>query len=321
MMTVSLIIPIYNVSNYIERCLNSAFGQSYPHIEYILIDDASTDDSIIKAKRLIENCVRNDKIVLVTHKHNLGLSEARNTGVHNSTGEYLFFLDSDDELPKDAISKLVECCLNQKDRKIDVVMGGLMKTGVKKEIESPTKLSLEVLSDINLIRSTFFKKQWPEIACNKLIHRTVFKNKSLYFEKDLLHEDTLWSFKLAVNIECIALIKDVTYIYHIHSGSISQSKGIRNFDCIQKILDYIVDYSIRNSLYKEYPTINTYLIDLYYFFFKEINKSSLSKTEKANFLGNIKQSLKKLERVNVNFGLVSQIKRILIKMYLLIVKA
>ena len=100
MFKVSIIIPIYKVESYIERCITSVLRQTYRNLEVILVDDCTPDSSMEIAKAVInenQNCGMN--FVFLKHDHNFGLSAARNTGINAATGDYLFFLDSDDELP------------------------------------------------------------------------------------------------------------------------------------------------------------------------------------------------------------------------------
>ena len=97
-MKVSIIIPVYNVSLYIERCIKSVMSQTYQDIECILVNDATPDDSIAIAERLIADYNGTIQFRILNHEHNKGQSTARNTGIDASTGDYLYFLDSDDEI-------------------------------------------------------------------------------------------------------------------------------------------------------------------------------------------------------------------------------
>ena len=97
MLKVSIIVPVYNVAPYITRCLNSIYNQSYPNIEVIIIDDCGTDNSMT----IINSYLTSEQhaITKVIHHHqNQGISSARNTGINNANGEYLYFIDSDDYL-------------------------------------------------------------------------------------------------------------------------------------------------------------------------------------------------------------------------------
>ena len=108
-MRVSIIIPVYNVEPYIERCIESVLCQTYRELEVILVDDSSPDCSMDLARKCIDNSNRNKlDIIHLRHDHNLGLSAARNTGIEAATGDYLFFLDSDDWITDNCISLLVQ---------------------------------------------------------------------------------------------------------------------------------------------------------------------------------------------------------------------
>ena len=91
---ISVIIPVYNVENYIEKCLNSIVNQTYNNLEIIIIDDGSTDNSIAIAEKIAEN----DKRIRIISQVNQGVSSARNLGLDNASGEYILFIDSDDWL-------------------------------------------------------------------------------------------------------------------------------------------------------------------------------------------------------------------------------
>lgn len=120
-MLISIIIPVYNVSSYIERCLQSVMRQSYIEIECLLVDDASPDDSIEKCERLIAAYTGPIRFSVLHHEHNRGLSAARNTGTESATGDYILYLDSDDALTDDCIETLVapvRC-----DASIEMVVG------------------------------------------------------------------------------------------------------------------------------------------------------------------------------------------------------
>ena len=266
MMKVSLIIPIYNVSNYIERCLKSAFNQTYKNIEYILVDDASPDDSIIKAWDIIDKYPNKDVKVTV-HSQNKGLSAARNTGVRESTGEYIYFLDSDDALPLDAISVLISYVSAIKP---DFVVGEF-------DIISPYKsnyhkLNLSdglLLNDNKSISNAFFSHKWYETACGKLLKRELFFEKGCWFYEGILHEDILWSFNLAILAVSMIACTKPTYQYYINSNSITQNKSDRNFDSMEivfaEIIKIIEEKNIRLSSY-----LVDYLANQKIYFFKEL---------------------------------------------------
>ena len=126
MIRVSIIIPAYNAARLIDRSLESALRQTYPAIEYVVVDDCSTDDTAERVERLRQASDRRDAVKLVRHERNRGVAAARNSGLHAATGDYIYFLDSDDELPPDAIATLV--ALVDETSPVDLVLGAVEVT-------------------------------------------------------------------------------------------------------------------------------------------------------------------------------------------------
>ena len=120
-MKVSIIVPVYNVSNYIVKCLDSIIAQTFHSIECILVDDCGHDDSIEKAQRYINQYSGHISFMIIHHNKNKGLSGARNTGINISTGDYLFFLDSDDAITPNCIETLMS--LAEKYPMADFIQG------------------------------------------------------------------------------------------------------------------------------------------------------------------------------------------------------
>lgn len=115
---VSVVVPVYNVSSYLEQCLDSVVNQTYKNLEIILVDDGSTDDSGAICDRYAEK----DSRIQVIHKENGGLSSARNVGLERITGEWALFIDSDDWIELNTLELLFE----QKDERSEIVEFGLM---------------------------------------------------------------------------------------------------------------------------------------------------------------------------------------------------
>jgi glycosyltransferase involved in cell wall biosynthesis len=123
---VSVIVPVYQVSDYVERCIRSVMAQTYTDIECIIVDDATRDDSIDKCEALIKEYDGPIQFRIIHHEQNRGLSVARNTGFDAANGEYVYFLDSDDYITPDCIEKLVSVVKD--DPTIEMVQGNsLMK--------------------------------------------------------------------------------------------------------------------------------------------------------------------------------------------------
>ena len=119
---ISVVVPVFNVAPYVERCIHSIIAQSYPAAECIIVEDASLDDSFNICLRLIDGYSGPTKFIILHHQQNRVLSAARNTGTDAATGDYIYYVDSDDELTPDCLEKLIAPVLNNDD--IEMVMGG-----------------------------------------------------------------------------------------------------------------------------------------------------------------------------------------------------
>lgn len=223
-MKVSIIIPVYNVSTYIERCLDSVRNQSYNNLEIIIVDDGSTDNSMEIVTRYVKQYnLSNTKIL--SHTHNKGLSAARNTGLKVATGDYVYFLDSDDSLTLDCLSNLVPfaktlCC--------DFVIGNYIIESYSdndREYPALTQRTGLLLNNKEIFRS-YSKGQWYMMAWNKLCNREFLLTNNMLFNEGILHEDVIWSFKLACKASSMYIIEKATYIYRIHPASIMTGTSI-----------------------------------------------------------------------------------------------
>lgn len=227
MKPVSVVIPVYNVSAYIERCIRSVMNQTYNDFECILVDDATPDDSIAIAERMIAEYDGPIQFKMIHHKHNRGLSAARNTGTDAATGDYILYVDSDDAITSDCIEKLMAPFLN--DDSIEIVMGNaewIYEASVPQSPQVP-KHGNKDLRDNETIRHCFFDKKCIEKAAwNKLISRKFLKNHGLSFKEGALWEDTLWMFYVMKHLSHLCLIKDVTYLYTKRLGSITANTDI-----------------------------------------------------------------------------------------------
>lgn len=158
-MKVSIIVPIYNVEQYIEECLNSIYNQELADFEVLCIDDKGNDKSIEKVRKFVSiNNITNLKII--EHNENKGISEARNTGIKNAKGKYICFLDSDDMLIKGGLKQLIE---QAEKNDLDIIEGRIeekYETKFKIELDEKykNKKSTEVLSGDEYFAEQCYKK-------------------------------------------------------------------------------------------------------------------------------------------------------------------
>lgn len=225
-MKVSIIIPVYNVAPYIKRCLDSVASQTYTgYIECILIDDCATDDSIKIAKQWIKEYIGNIHFTTFRHSENQGQSAARNTGIKVASGEYVFFLDSDDAITPDCISILVR--LAEKYPKADFVQGdmvqglpGLTVLQLKHDIPEYAK---DMASKSRLIFASTMTS-----PCNKLIQKSFITSNSLYFPVGIFHEDLYWLYFVEKHTREVAFTNTGTYCYYANEGSTMNSISKEN---------------------------------------------------------------------------------------------
>lgn len=214
----SIIVPVYNVAPYIERCLKSVMQQSYDgELECLIVDDCGTDDSIPIAKRMIEAYTGPIRFEILHHEHNRGLSAARNTGTDAAKGDYIFYLDSDDELTLDCIEKLALPI--ERDPRVEMVQGNHR---VFSDTLSIGRISQEEeFSSSKEVRDCFFDKNvLRDMAWNKLISKRFLMDHGLYFKADVLHEDFQWIFYVVKWLQHLYTLPDVTYHYYVRPLSI-----------------------------------------------------------------------------------------------------
>lgn len=217
---VTIVIPVYNVSDYIERCIKSVMNQTYSDIECILVDDATPDDSIEKCESLIAEYNGPIKFSIIHHQKNRGLSAARNTGTDAATGEYLYYLDSDDEITSDCIEKLLRIMID--DNSIDMVQGNhIEKKNGHQLVYFKGTSSVKLSSNLEVYKHYFDNHHIVCSAWNKLMKRSFVERFKLYFRDGLLYEDRLWIFYVKKHIENFYISKDITYIYHVRPNSIT----------------------------------------------------------------------------------------------------
>lgn len=240
---VTIIIPVYNVSAFIERCLLSVIRQTYEAIECIIVDDATEDDSIVKCEDLINSykgiiCFR-----ILHHEHNRGLSAARNTGTSASTGDWVFYLDSDDELTEDCIENLMSPVARNAD--IQMVMGNVELFEGNPPVLCLAQKALipeSEFTSLGTVRDFFFRsKDFLGNAWNKLISKSFLIQNQLIFKEGIIYEDLLWHFFVQKNLSHLYIVPDVTYHYYrrpysITSGGTSRKNILLNRGIVYEVI-------------------------------------------------------------------------------------
>lgn len=253
-MDISIIIPVYNVENYIMDCLISVVNQSIDgSLECILVDDCGSDNSWKIVETFIENYDGNVVFKLVRHEKNKGLSGARNTGIRNAVGDYVYFLDSDDTITEDCLESLSQPL---REFSYDFVFANHNYI-CDYDISIPLSIPEGPIKDARLIRK-YYRDGWFVLAWNKLINRQFLINNKLYFEEGLIHEDELWSFKVAcvANSMYVVNAKTYNYLYNNPQSITSDKDSLRHFhaytEVLKKEIEYLRESKHSNDLYLYY---------------------------------------------------------------------
>jgi glycosyltransferase involved in cell wall biosynthesis len=222
---VSIIIPIYNVEDYVRECLQSVLKQTYTQYEVLLINDGSTDKSASICDAFIKQNPQNFKLI---HKTNGGLSDSRNLGIKNAEGIYLIFLDSDDYVSPFMLEKLVASLVQNNS---DIACCGITEvTETGDKIRSiPANSVLDPGSYSFISEPCVFSKSLPN-ACNKIFKKTLFIENNVEFPKGLWYEDLATIPKLFYYANSISIIDDELYNYRYRQGSITKTYSLKILD-------------------------------------------------------------------------------------------
>ena len=222
---ISIIVPVYNVKEYLNDCVESIINQTYKDIEILLVDDGSTDSS----GNICEELAQKDQRIRVFHQTNQGLSSARNLGIDNSKGDFLAFVDSDDSIHPQMIEILLGL-INKYDAELSVCgfervyENDSILYSEFKNIDSYCKTSRQVLSNLG-------EDVNPIVAWNKLYRRELFE--SLRYEVGRVHEDEIIIHRLIDRTKLIAFTDVKLYYYYCRAtsitGSVLSEKRIMDF--------------------------------------------------------------------------------------------
>ena len=236
MIKVSVIVPFFNVENYIEKCLKSLVSQTLADIEIILVNDGSEDKSEEIAKKFVETYP--DKITYLK-KENGGLSDARNYAIPKARGEYIAFLDSDDYVE---INMYEEMYNKAKKENLDYVECDFLW-------EYPDKV-LESKGNIYDNKKEMFIHT-RVVAWNKLIKREIIQQNKIEFPKGFRYEDVEFFYKLLPNIQNYGILEKPFIHYVQRENSISNVQNTRTKEIID-VLGHVIDYYKTNNLFAEY---------------------------------------------------------------------
>jgi glycosyltransferase involved in cell wall biosynthesis len=256
----SIIVPIYNVEDYLQRCIESLINQSYRNIEIILVNDGSPD----KCPQICDNYANNDNRIRVIHKKNGGLSDARNFGLKEAKGEYVIFVDSDDYIEIatcEEINKIIS-----KVSIVDIVASNLkIKTnkGFKKFVYSSIQENAPINGSV-FLKTQLKNKTMFMSACRNIYRRLFLIDNELYFKVRILHEDEQWTPRVFLKAESVVFTGYAHYIRVIREGSITRrrDKTQNAIDLMETVKELSIIYaSLDDNELKR--LLNNYLVMLY----------------------------------------------------------
>ena len=267
MILISVIVPVYNVDNYLRKCIDSLIVQTLKDIEIILVNDGSTDESI----DICEEYKLKDNRIKVIHKENGGLSDARNKGIDIAKGKYISFVDSDDWINPQMLEKLY---ILASKYEADIVQGDYIKAYdediiVNNMSENIIKYNAEQILD-ELYSGNYTKNI---VVWNKIYKRELFND--IRFPKGKLHEDEFTTYKILHKANLIIDSNIPIYYYRQREGSIMNSDfNIKRLDLLEALKER-KEYFIQNGLGKLSCKTEAKLCSLIKIFYIKIHSSNI----------------------------------------------
>lgn len=249
---VSVVVPIYNVEKYLDRCVQSIVEQTYSNLEIILVDDGSTDGS----PAMCDAWKTKDPRIQVVHKTNAGLGMARNTGIECATGKYIFFFDSDDYIDLTLVEK---CVLDAQKHGSQVVVFGRSevyddgKIVEKKVDDRRLVFQNESVPDELLPRLFTYELGFGVSAWGKMYRLDVLRQQKLSFrsEREIISEDAYFMLELLTRVETVSVVPECLYFYCKRSGSLSRvyrkDRQKRNDDFLAQCTAYAQSHQLNDK--------------------------------------------------------------------------
>lgn len=258
---VSVIVPVYGVEKYIDKCIKSLFSQTFDDIEYIIVNDCTKDSSMEIVSRVLEEYPnRRKQVQIINHEENKGLMYTRRTGYKNATGDYFIFCDSDDYMPENAVEILYGSIV---ESSVDIVFSNFVRH--ENGTDYPSKRSSEICHNVDDAYKNLIQKKTKTYLWGNIYSRHLFEYDYDYIPNQTINEDFILLVQILNHCESFKFIDDYLYYYIINSdsstGSFTYSRFLQELRAIEWMLDYFKgnkyeDYSIVNAIKR----INTLLI-------------------------------------------------------------
>ena len=280
MKKISVIVPVYNVEQYLRRCLDSLVNQTLNDIEIIVVNDGSPDDS----QAIIDEYACKYENIRAFKKANGGLSDARNFGLEYVTGEYVAFVDSDDYVQKDMYEKMYS---KAKENDFDIVVCDLNYVYPGKLMEVNSHIKNDT-TDIKKSMINIYPAAW-----NKLYKRNLFDH-DVRFKKGVWFEDVEFLYRLLPYVKSIGVVKEPFYQYVQREGSITSTVN-------KKIYDYISNWNGIIDYYKEHDLFDEYKEELEYCYVRYIYATFVKQASRYDYSDYLDAVDIAIENVNKQF--------------------
>lgn len=270
MSKVSIIVPVYNAKDYILRCVDSLVNQTYKDIEIILVNDGSLDNSI----ELVNEKYDDDRIIIV-NQENMGSGQARNNGIKKATGDYLFFVDSDDFIDKNTIMIMMNKMVSDK---VNLVICDYYKY-----FDNQNKTHINNIPNYDSNNDKQSVIGMPGAVC-KLFKKEIFDKYDINFLPGVYFEDNaIIPFVCAVSGKYAYVNKPLYYYYQREGSALNKIEYNEGYEAIFDSLNYLYDK------FDKYDIINKYNQELEYIFIEYLLHASNLRFLKFNKLDNIKR--------------------------------
>lgn len=279
---VSIIVPVYNVEKYLDKCLNSLINQTLKDIEIIIVNDGSPDNS----QAIIDKYKNKYSNIKAYTKKNEGLSSARNYGMKYAKGEYISFIDSDDYIEYNMYEKMYK---KAKEHDFDIVTCDLTYIYEDKKVYCSSNIKKDLFNkkEIKKIMTNIYPAAW-----NKIYKRKLLQNTKINFKIGVWFEDVEFLYRLLPHINTIGTINESFVNYVQRKGNITSTFDKRLYHCIDNwngIIDYYKESKLYNEYYKELEY--NYVRYLYATFIKR----AINYKDKTKYLSAVKEAKKNVK--------------------------
>lgn len=285
---ISIIVPVYNVDKYLNRCIESLVNQTFKNIEIILINDGSTDNS----KKICENWMDKDNRIKLINQENKGLADARNKGIKYARGKYIGFVDSDDWITNNMYENLYDII---KRFNADISCAKFEKVKSEDEIIEKLDNSIKIYSNEDSLKKLCTFDNYKETGIITQVWNKLYKSelfREIKFPSGKVYEDAYVTYKLLFNSKRVVEINQIYYYYYQRSGSIMLSKlndkKLISYDYERNMFKYLLD---KNSKVIPYA-LKKYIVSYFTLYNKLLNNYDVSEESKTKCINNLKNDIR-----------------------------